>query len=181
MIGPDATVTPRAHNTKVQKKSDDWCCSQCFRPLEHVHLLSMRERRSDPYPVCDACTDELRTANGFKPLGEYQYDGFYEQEQLDVDIIARRVRGYRLTVAGFLAMLEAQDKRCAICRHHPRTAADFVIDHNHKTGVVRGLLCSKCNTALGMFQDSPDVLDAAIEYLEEHGCYGQDSLKEDAS
>ncbi len=76
---------------------------------------------------------------------------------------AQRLRGYGLSVADFQIRLDAQDNKCAICR------VNFIatphIDHCHKTGVVRGLLCPKCNPALGAFQDSPDILKAAIRYL----------------
>ena len=50
----------------------------------------------------------------------------------------------------------------------------LVIDHNHKTGKVRGLLCGSCNTGIGLLKDSPDVLDAAIEYLQ-HQIDGADA------
>ncbi|MEO8322990.1 MAG: endonuclease domain-containing protein, partial [Actinomycetota bacterium] len=42
------------------------------------------------------------------------------------------------------------------------------IDHHHRTGRVRGVLCFNCNNALGHFDDDPWVLDAAADYLEEH-------------
>lgn len=86
---------------------------------------------------------------------------------------------YRLSLSTYQAMYEAQNRACAICGT-PREALELVIDHNHKTGKVRGLLCVSCNTGIGHLKDSPDVLDAAIAYLEEHGCYGVDSLKEGA-
>jgi hypothetical protein len=57
-----------------------------------------------------------------------------------------------------------QDGRCAICGHKDR----LVVDHNHATGLMRGLLCYTHNTALGMFRDSPKLLRAAAEYLETH-------------
>ena len=70
-----------------------------------------------------------------------------------------------------LKMLLRQDHRCAICRK-PETARDksgnvrkLAIDHCHEIGKTRGLLCSKCNLALGLFQDSWLVLDNAQEYL----------------
>lgn len=85
---------------------------------------------------------------------------------------------YRMDLATYQRMYALQEGRCAICRVE-KEPIGLVIDHNHKTKKVRGLLCSTCNTGLGFFRDIPDLLDAAIEYLDERGCYGPDSLKEE--
>lgn len=64
-------------------------------------------------------------------------------------------------------MLEAQNHRCAICggeRTGPGTRLH--IDHCHKTGKVRGLLCSKCNTVIGLAGEDPVRLMNAALYLE---------------
>lgn len=79
-----------------------------------------------------------------------------------------RRRGYRynLSPAEFEAMNTAQNGRCAICggteTYEHRT---LCVDHDHATGAVRGLLCTRCNKALGGFQDSPDLLMSAVAYL----------------
>lgn len=179
-------TTWRCRDVAKSKRVDDlnagsWC-PVCHRPVAHFLLVAQRSNTNyGPSVMCDACADLLRAVNGFKQQGRRNYESYYEQEQLDLDQIAVRVRGYRLTVGGYLNLLKDQDNKCAICRHRPRRTADLVIDHNHKTGEVRGLLCGKCNTALGLFRDSPDVLDAAIEYLEQRGCYGLDSLHEETA
>lgn len=68
---------------------------------------------------------------------------------------------YGLTEVQVTAMKQAQNDRCAICvRSRP-----LVIDHDHKTDAVRGLLCKPCNTALWTFQDHPILLQRAIDYL----------------
>ncbi|MCI0440747.1 MAG: endonuclease VII domain-containing protein [Chloroflexi bacterium] len=78
---------------------------------------------------------------------------------------------YGITLEEYDAMVKKQKSVCAICKRapdpHKRQKALFV-DHDHATGRVRGLLCNKCNTSLGGFSDSPFVLRAALDYLEEN-------------
>jgi hypothetical protein len=61
-------------------------------------------------------------------------------------------------------MLVTQAHKCAIC-DDPITFEDCHIDHDHKTNIVRGLLCGLCNRGLGQFRDSVKRLTAAIRYL----------------
>jgi hypothetical protein len=62
--------------------------------------------------------------------------------------------------------LELRDRPCDICgRAQGSSEKAHHIDHCHETGAVRGILCSQCNTALGKFQDSPELLARAIHYL----------------
>ncbi|HTG26122.1 MAG TPA: endonuclease VII domain-containing protein [Reyranella sp.] len=71
-----------------------------------------------------------------------------------------------MTLAVFEQMRSDQAGCCAICREE-FTAAPHV-DHCHKTGVVRSLLCGGCNHGLGKFKDSPARLEAAAEYVRRH-------------
>lgn len=70
---------------------------------------------------------------------------------------------YGLTEKSLSILKKSQDFKCAIC------LCDFdkepCVDHDHKTGVVRGLLCSDCNLGLGMFKDDPKSLVRASKYL----------------
>jgi hypothetical protein len=81
---------------------------------------------------------------------------------------------YGLTQADFDRMLEVQDGRCAICHgDDPRSRTkQWHIDHNHETGIVRGLLCGPCNTGIGQMQDDPVRLRAAADYLERGAGHG---------
>jgi hypothetical protein len=74
----------------------------------------------------------------------------------------RRAGRYGLTVAQLDALTIAQLGRCAICGVELHA---MQIDHNHETGVVRGLLCVTCNTGLGKLGDSVERLEAALAYL----------------
>jgi len=59
-------------------------------------------------------------------------------------------------------MAEKQKNKCLICDSEEK----LVIDHNHKTGKIRGLLCSNCNCAIGLLKDDSTILESAITYLE---------------
>ncbi|HEF4840214.1 TPA: endonuclease VII domain-containing protein [Burkholderia vietnamiensis] len=80
-------------------------------------------------------------------------------------------RCYGINYDAYLAMLAEQHGVCALCggegfvmaRHHK---LKLVVDHCHKTGRIRGLLCHNCNRALGLLQDDADVIRKAIDYLE---------------
>lgn len=75
-------------------------------------------------------------------------------------------RSFGMTPEQYLELFEAQGQACYICRRHPRNQR-LAVDHDHTTGVVRGLLCKKCNRdILGHVGDSPEVLRRAAEYLE---------------
>ena len=76
----------------------------------------------------------------------------------------RLMVGYGITTDEYDAMLVAQSGLCAICRR----SSDLTlhVDHCHKTGRVRQLLCQRCNPALGLFDDDPELLIAAALYLE---------------
>ena len=67
-------------------------------------------------------------------------------------------------------MLAEQNYLCAICgTDNPGHSGNrFVVDHDHETGDVRGLLCSPCNTALGLFKDNTETLVSATSYLIAH-------------
>jgi len=79
-------------------------------------------------------------------------------------------RTYGIGFDEYRQMLEEQDSKCKICRGHgfkisPTAKTLLVVDHNHSTGEVRGLLCHNCNRGLGLFQDDPKLLEEARAYL----------------
>lgn len=75
-------------------------------------------------------------------------------------------RDFGITVAKYDEMLASQNGRCAVCfTDTPDGKGRFHVDHCHSTSKVRGLLCHRCNTGLGLFRDSPDALSRAVEYL----------------
>lgn len=72
---------------------------------------------------------------------------------------------YGLTQDQFNALLRKQNGLCALCRAEQPGTRDWSVDHDHITGQVRGLLCSRCNTGLGQFRDDPELLTRAARYV----------------
>lgn len=75
------------------------------------------------------------------------------------------LKAYNINLRDFFQIFEAQEGRCAICQSVPERALDLVVDHDHTTLKVRGLLCTRCNTGLGNFKDNPNFLEQAARYV----------------
>ena len=76
-----------------------------------------------------------------------------------------RLVKYGLTIDAFDTLLKSQEGLCAICRSLTVRPEHLVVDHDHSDGAVRGLLCTSCNTGLGLFKDSRGRLLRALRYL----------------
>jgi len=83
-----------------------------------------------------------------------------------------RKRAYNLSFENYNKMLIQQGGVCAICKNqetaihrNTKETKRLAIDHDHKTGKIRGLLCSRCNNMLGFALNSPNTLANAISYL----------------
>ena len=77
-----------------------------------------------------------------------------------------RIRAYGIEPEVYYRMLELQGNKCAICKAESKRRA-MNIDHNHKTGKVRGLLCDGCNLSLGLIERK-EWLDKAMQYLTQY-------------
>ena len=85
---------------------------------------------------------------------------------------------YGITRLQYEALFEDQEGRCRLCKvlgsevKRPGTSDPtfgLCVDHDHNTGLVRGLLCNNCNRAIGLLQDNPELLDKASEYVKTGG------------
>lgn len=74
---------------------------------------------------------------------------------------------YGLSPLEYQQLMEKADYKCQICSTRLSSTSDKCIDHDHNTGKVRGVLCIRCNTALGTFGDSVEGLMKAVKYLEQ--------------
>lgn len=67
-------------------------------------------------------------------------------------------------------MVKNQNGLCQICKSFKSNRKSrLCVDHNHLTGKIRGLLCDRCNRAIGLFGDDSNILESALEYLKANG------------
>lgn len=106
------------------------------------HKLAKAHGGVYPQSYCFACEDELKRAHRLETY-------------------------FNITTVEYERIKEYQNSGCAICGFKPApTQSRLAIDHNHKSGLIRGLLCSFCNRALGRFKDNVEFLKRAAAYLE---------------
>ena len=103
---------------------------------------------------------------------------WYEKAKRERPEELRRIRlrvwldlRYGITIEEYESLVALQGNKCAICGRVGGEGRGKVlhIDHNHKTGVVRGLLCKSCNQGIGLIGEVPELLEAAARYLRERG------------
>lgn len=125
-------------------------CRACEQMVKAEDFYSHRFNADGLQSRCKACCQERAKARTITSRRAYNF-----------------MHLYGITLEEYDNMLTVQDNRCAIC-HTPAaksTKGRLVVDHCHDTGIVRGLLCGKCNQGLGSFKDSAARLAAARRYL----------------
>lgn len=75
------------------------------------------------------------------------------------------LKAYGLTKEDYAVLLHWQGGVCAGCKRKPRRSQRLSVDHDHRTGKVRGLLCGRCNTLIGYLHEDDDLLAALAQYL----------------
>lgn len=79
---------------------------------------------------------------------------------------ARLKQFYNITIQEYNNMFEKQEGCCGICGiHQSKLSSSLNVDHDHLNNKIRALLCTNCNTALGKFKDSIEILEKALKYL----------------
>ena len=134
-------------------------CPQC-NLTKNVSSFYKAKKSIDGYQCwCKQCMDERKR--------DARPSGWHKKHDLK--------KHFNMTLEEYNNKMEEQNGVCAICKRketriHPATKKTqcLSVDHCHKTGKIRGLLCSNCNIALGNFQDSTEVLKNAVVYLDKY-------------
>lgn len=77
-------------------------------------------------------------------------------------------RKFKMDAADYFTKLRDQNGVCAICERLCITGKRLAVDHSHETGKIRGLLCTRCNTALGQVKEDPEIILSMLQYLNDH-------------
>lgn len=139
-------------------------CSICLdsKTLESfgVHPTHKQGRRS----VCNSCRPKTRSNESYQSRKDYHKK--YRKKNIDKYRDIQLKRYYGLSLIEFRKLSQIQNNACAICLKPAHLLTKLLcVDHDHTTGKIRGLLCTQCNQALGLFKDNPSYLNNAMNYL----------------
>lgn len=157
-------------------------CTKCgeIKPLEEYHnSVSTKDGR---YAMCKPCVNAKnnawRNANKGKVAEckrryamrnreairkhQREYMAAHKVEAAEYRRRWNLAKRYGITLEQYAAMWERQSGRCGVCRREHRR---MVVDHDHDTGIVRGILCHRCNVCLGGLGDNLDGVMKAVLYL----------------
>lgn len=132
-----------------------------------------RSSRRDGYQTyCRACHNAMqREKYRVDPEAKLKRQ-IRERKRKSLNPLAKKdselKRLYGISIDDYLNIMQNQNSVCKICRQECKTKYSLSVDHNHETGKVRGLLCNRCNRAIGMFEDNPDLLRKAANYIEDY-------------
>jgi hypothetical protein len=120
---------------------------------------------------CRVC-GEFKAPEEFPLIKSKRSYGGYQAYTLCIDcekqrkVVSHLQRAYGLSWEDYNKMVAEQDNKCYLCNEPPSDVFDkLVVDHCHKTGQVRKLLCRMCNIHLSKVEACPDYLDRVVKYL----------------
>ena len=139
-------------------------CSKCKIEKPLAEFYASRTRANGKQHRCKECSKY------FTQQATKEWRANNPQSNKASNLRAKAKSKYGLPLEDIWQMLFRQNGKCLICKRiidfdSPDKCDKPHVDHNHETGKVRGLLCLTCNTGLGMFGDSPDLLEAALTYI----------------
>ena len=138
-----------------------WCPKRCdIHGYLNRHQVSINTKGST---YCRQCVNAK-----YDPEKNKKYFSRYKARQKNWSLQKR----YKISADDFQSLMISQNSCCAICNIHISEhqanrdkEVNFAVDHCHQTGIVRGLLCYRCNMGLGYFKDNPELTQAATNYL----------------
>lgn len=140
-------------------------CKECIKIISKQYYWSNHQKKIEYEKTPRRVESRRARARQYRKTPKYRereeklkINGYYREKSLRVK--------YGLSLEKWNKLFKLQNESCAICGKKKSGGKGWVVDHNHTTGLVRGILCNVCNRGIGYLQDSPSILRSAADYLE---------------
>ena len=145
-------------------------CTKCKKELSVDNFYKSKYGKDGVCSSCKQCQNKLKKECCAKRRDHYNKIAKESQKRrrLKNPKLGRTEHlkhSYGLSLSDFDLLVSQQSGKCAICGANTK----LFVDHSHDSLVIRGLLCNKCNLGLGLFNDNPELLKQAAEYLKRIG------------
>lgn len=168
------------HNQSVSAPPASKRCPNCkqTKPLNTAYFARANREKSGFQGECKACAYRRRAsqyarlksnpefmARNREVARQWRHKTGFNATHERLGVSKGALRRYKLTLSDYEQLLVLQNWKCAGCdEEHPR--GGLVVDHCHTSGIVRGLLCVRCNAAAGMLKDDPARAVRLSRYLQ---------------
>lgn len=167
---PDIVQTKICFQCKVSKPLSDFYRNKtrkdgCQSLCKNCHTQKSAKWKAENFSRWKETKAEHYKQNKIRILARQKAHG--QRPEIKTKYYVGQLRRYyNITWEEYARLLREQKGVCGICAQPPEEKRKLGVDHNHKTKKIRGLLCLKCNAALGHMRDNPKLLRIAATYLE---------------
>lgn len=156
-------------------------CKKCGAVKSLDDFYRNRGARDDRRPECKACANatrlkryrgnrdrEIARVRAWQKANPGRVKAWRQKNRDRLNKQLRKIHlrnKFGLTVEEYADILEAQGGVCALCKAPPTPGISLHVDHDHGTGEIRGLLCVRCNNAIGLLREDPDLMQRAARYV----------------
>ena len=159
-------------------------CKKCKQEKSLLDYYKNKLTKDRHLPICKKCANiesTLYRKNNLEADRKIANKSYYKHNEARKigartyyrknleKVKAYKLKKYGLTIDEFELILIKQNNECCVCNIPFKKTSDAKIDHCHKSGKTRGIICNHCNIALGHTKDNIEILYKLIEYLKENG------------
>ena len=134
-------------------------CPQCLVNLPVTCYYKNNQSTNNIMSWCKDCCKRLR------PQNKDYFKKYYQENKIKRRASDRK-RRYKVSEKEFQKQFFSQGSCCAICKTTDSGKQHWCVDHDHKTGIFRAVLCTSCNSMLGYAKDNSDTLKRAAAYID---------------
>jgi len=142
-------------------------CISCNIELP-INRFEHQNNRPNPRRKCKSCRISQRVYSEESLIRMKEYKKKYNIGNRNYLKNYALVKKYGIDLSKFNLMILQQNNKCGICSKEMVSKKKKHVDHDHNTGRVRDILCSTCNSGIGMLGDSIEHLNNAVKYLKRH-------------